>query len=49
MILFPLLGAVGYATGTTLEKISLMKKRIHIADYQTAVSIAIVLLCLPLL
>ena len=47
MIYLPILGALGLATGTILEKIVLRKKKINIKLYQTAGFLAVVLAMLP--
>jgi len=45
----PILGAVALASGTILERIVLMKRKINIKLYQTAVFLAIVLVMIPFL
>ncbi len=47
MIYIPILGALGLAVGTILEKIVLMKKNMNIKKYHTAIFLAIVLAMLP--
>jgi len=49
MIYFPILGALALATGTTLEKIILIKKKMDIKLYQTATFLAIIISMLPFL
>ena len=45
----PVLGAVALATGTILERLVLMRRRVSVTLYQTSVFFAIVLSLLPLL
>lgn len=47
MIYLPFLGAVALATGTILEKVILLKKKIDIKTYQTVSFLAIILTMLP--
>jgi drug/metabolite transporter (DMT)-like permease len=47
MIYFPILGALALATGTVLEKVVLIKKKIDIELYQAASFLAIILAMLP--
>ncbi len=47
MIYIPILGALGLAVGTILEKIVLMKKNMNIKLYHTVIFFAIILAMLP--
>src|SRR3989344_1298885 len=47
MIYIPILGALALATGTILEKIVLVKRKIDIKIYQTASFFAIILVMIP--
>ena len=47
MVYYPILGALALATGTILQKIVLIRKKIDIKLYQTLEFLAIVLVMLP--